>query len=233
MLNTIVPSQNATTGTGDITTRFAGSGRFYGGILRLPGSLRLNILRSTNFAAPTVMSVLVDRTNVDQPYTQAATVPSGTDAGKDRVYVGLNDFAASGGRTATVETCLDAAAASAVATSVRVEKRGTGTAGQNGPQVRPAVHTDGTVYTVFYGWRAFSAASLVTSDVVVVRDDNWGKGASAVHGAQGSERQPRRTPGGDRRPVHLERLARARSPRRRSFDRGRSQQQLDRVHRVL
>ena len=42
----------------------------------------------------------------------------------------------------------------------------------------PAVHTDGTVYAVFYGWRAFSAASLVTSDVVVVRDDNWGKGAS-------------------------------------------------------
>ena len=39
------------------------------------------------------MSVLVDRTNVDQPFTQAATVPSGTDAGKDRVYVGLNDFA--------------------------------------------------------------------------------------------------------------------------------------------
>src|SRR6478609_501458 len=178
VLNTVVPSQNATTGTGDITTRFAGSGRFYGGILRLPGSLRLNVLRSTNFAAPTVMSVLVDRTNVDQPYTQAATVPSGTDAGKDRVYVGLNDFAATGGRTATVETLLDAAAASAVATSVRVEKRGTGTAGQNGPQVRPAVHTDGTVYTVFYGWRAFSAASLVTSDVVVVRDDNWGKGAA-------------------------------------------------------
>ena len=178
VLNTIVPSQNTTTGTGDITTRFAGSGRFYGGILRLPGSLRLNILRSTNFTAPVAMSVLVDRTQVDQPYTQAATVPSGTDAGKDRVYVGLNDFAASGGKTATVETGLDAAAASPTFTSVRVEKRGTGTAGQNGPQIRPAVHTDGTVYAIFYGWRAFSAASLITSDVVVVRDDNWGKGAT-------------------------------------------------------
>ena len=40
------------------------------------------------------------------------------------------------------------------------------------------MHTDGTVYAVFYGWRAFSAASLVTSDIVVVRDDNWGKGAT-------------------------------------------------------
>ena len=83
-----------------------------------------------------------------------------------------------GGTTATVETGLDAAAASPTFTSVRVEKRGTGTAGQNGPQIRPAVHTDGTVYAIFYGWRAFSAASLVTSDVVVVRDDNWGKGAT-------------------------------------------------------
>jgi hypothetical protein len=178
VLNTIVPSQNTTTGTGDITTRFAGSGRLYGGILRLPGSLRLNVLRSANFTAPVVMSVLEDRTQVDQPYTQAATVPSGTDAGKDRVYVGLNDFAASAGKTATVETGLDAAAASPTFTSVRVEKRGTGTAGQNGPQIRPAVHTDGTVYAVFYGWRAFSATSLVTSDIVVVRDDNWGKGAT-------------------------------------------------------
>ena len=140
VLNTIVPSQNTTTGTGDITTRFAGSGRFYGGILRLPGSLRLNILRSTNFTAPVAMSVLVDRTQVDQPYTQAATVPSGTDAGKDRVYVGLNDFAASGGKTATVETGLDAAAASPTFTSVRVEKRGTGTAGQNGPQGGHTAH---------------------------------------------------------------------------------------------
>jgi len=178
VLNTIVPSQSASTGTGDITTRFAGSGRFYGGILRLPGSLRLNVLRSANFAAPAVMSVLVDRTNVDQPYTQAATVPSGTDAGKDRVYIGLNDFAASGGKTATVETGLDAAAASPTFKSLRIEKRGTGTAGQNGPQIRPAVHTDGTVYAIFYGWRAFSATSLVTSDVVVVRDDNWATGAT-------------------------------------------------------
>jgi hypothetical protein len=178
VLNTIVPSQDATTGTGDITPRFADSGRFYAGILRRPGNLRLNILRSTNFSAPTAMSVLVDRTQVDQPYTQAATVPSGTNAGKDRLYIGLNDFAATGGRTATVETSLDAAAASPTFSSARIEKRGTGTAGQNGPQIRPAVHQDGTVYAIFYGWRAFSSASLVTSDVVVVRDDNWGSGSS-------------------------------------------------------
>jgi hypothetical protein len=177
-LNTIVPSSDTTTGTGDITPRFSGTNRLYGGILRRPGSLRLNVLRTTNFASPAVMSVLVDRTQVDQPYTQVATVPSGPDAGKDRVYVGLNDFAAAGGRTATVERSLDAAAAAASFTSIRIEKRSTGAAGQNGPQIRPAVHSDGTVYAIFYGWRNFSGTGLVTSDVVVVRDDNWGSGAT-------------------------------------------------------
>src|SRR5262245_26770323 len=177
-LNTIVPSSSATTGTGDITERFGGGGRLYAGILRVPGSLRLNILRTTNFASPAVMSALVDRTNVDQPFVQAQAVPSGPDAGKDRVYVGINDLGASGGKTATVERSLDAAIASPSFTSIRIEKRGTGTAGQNGPQIRPAVHSDGTVYAVFYGWRSFSGASLVTADVVVVRDDSWASGAT-------------------------------------------------------
>ena len=179
-LNSIVPSQAGSgTGTGDITPRFGGTGnRFYAGILRRPGSLRLHVLRSTNFADPTVMTVLVDRTQVDQPYTQATTVPAGPDAGNDRVYIGLNDFAAAGGRTATVERSLNAGAAAPAFTSIRIETRGTGTAGQNGPQIRPAVHNDGTVYAIFYGWRSFSATGLVTTDVVVVRDDNWGSGAT-------------------------------------------------------
>jgi hypothetical protein len=120
--------------------------------------------------------VLVDRNSVDQPFTEAETVPSGPDVGQDRVYVGLNDFGAAGGRTATVEFSLDAAVAAPVWNRARIETRAT--AGQNGPQIRPAVHPDGTVYAVFYGWRNFSATSQVTADVVVVRDDNWGQGAN-------------------------------------------------------
>ena len=176
-LNTIVPSNTV---TGDITPRFGGGDRFYAGILRLPDNLRLNILRSTNFAGAATMTVLVDRSNVDQPYTQAQQVPSGPDAGKDRVYVGINDLAlrATTGRTATVETSQDGAAVAAAFVSARVERRGTGTARQNGPQVRPASHPDGTVYAAFYGWRAFGAGGAVTSDIVVVRDDQWGSGAN-------------------------------------------------------
>src|SRR5437588_303599 len=50
-LNKIVPSQSTpVTGTGDITIRFATqNNRFYAGILKLPGTLLLNILRTGNF----------------------------------------------------------------------------------------------------------------------------------------------------------------------------------------
>src|SRR5262245_47628788 len=57
-LNKIVPSQDALTGTGDITVRFGGGGRFYAGILRRPSSLRLNILRTANFAGASTMTAL-------------------------------------------------------------------------------------------------------------------------------------------------------------------------------
>ena len=168
-LNIVVLSQSS---TGDITTSFGGGGRLYSGILRRPGSLRLNIARGTSSALATAF---VDRTNVDQPFTKAGVVGSGPAAGHDRVYVGVNDLAlrTTTGRTATVEVSLDAGAATPSFVSHRIELRGTGSAGQNGPQVRPAVHSDGTVYAAFYGWRSFSSASLVTSDIVLVRDDNW------------------------------------------------------------
>jgi hypothetical protein len=173
-LNAVVLSQSS---TGDITTSFGGGGRLYSGILRRPGGLRLNIARGTSTALATAF---VDRPNVDQPFTKAGIVGSGPAAGLDRVYVGINDLAlrATTGRTATVEVSLDAGAATPTFTSQRIEQRGTGSAGQNGPQIRPAVHPDGTVYAAFYGWRSFSPAALVTTDIVLVRDDNWASGGT-------------------------------------------------------
>jgi hypothetical protein len=180
VLNANVPSQaGAAVGTGDIKTAFAGrGGRLYGGILRIPGSLRLNVLRAQSAIGAGTMTILEDRNRVDQPFTEAATVAAGPDLGDDRFYVGLNDFAAAGGQTASIDVCLDASIANPVVNTVRIESRGTGTAGQDGPQVRPAIHPDGTVYAVFSGWRAFSATSQVTTDIVVVRDDNWATGAN-------------------------------------------------------
>ena len=90
-LNSIVPSNDRFTGTGDITLRFSGTNKLYASILSLPPpaplETELKILRSDNFTGPAVMKVLVDRRGVDQPYVQVLSVN-----GKDRVYVGDNDL---------------------------------------------------------------------------------------------------------------------------------------------
>jgi hypothetical protein len=178
-LNLVVPSRGgSTTGTGDISPHFGSTtNNLYAAILREGGDLQLNTLRTSDFLQPNVMTVLEDRTDVDQPWTQATTVPGGADAGKDRVYVGNNDLSrrpenGGDGRTATIDRSLDAGA-NPTFDSIRIERRST--AGQNGPQIRPVVHADGTVYAVYYRWRTFSSISKrVTADVVVVRDDDWG-----------------------------------------------------------
>src|SRR4051812_20934121 len=129
-LNSIVPSTVADgSATADITVAFgSSSNNLYAGIIRFPfpgDKTRLNILRTTNFQSSTTMKVLVDRTGagVDQPYVQAITVKSGVDAGKDRVYVGDNDFSAPSGRTATIDQSLNAGAATPSFKKIRIESR--------------------------------------------------------------------------------------------------------------
>jgi hypothetical protein len=175
MLNPIVPGNNASYGTGDITLAFGGTSNvLYAGILRGDVFLQLNILRTDNYLSPTAMTVLVSRSADDQPYVEATTAAG---LGRDRVYVGNNDVSLWPGRTATVDRSLDAATAPPPAGfgPSRIEPRAT--ASQNGPSIRPAVHADGTVYAAYFGWRAFGV-STITTDVVVVRDDNWGGGAT-------------------------------------------------------
>jgi hypothetical protein len=197
-LNSIVPSlAGSTSGTGDITLRFSGTTNsmgttnyLYAGILRRPpipgagGSLRLNKLRTDNFLGSVPMTILEDRNYVDQPFIQATTVIGGSDVGKDRMYVGCNDFGpswpSSVAQTASINQSLDAVVPLPTLTSIVLEARAT--SGQNGPQVRPAIHASGTVYAVFYGWTSFSGTNTnatIISDVVVVRDDDWGSGPNA------------------------------------------------------
>jgi hypothetical protein len=182
-LNNIVPSQNL---TGDITVRFGStSNNLYAGILRVPGNFTRDILRTGNFLGAAAMTVLVTRNQLDQPYVEAISVPIIGAASVDRVYVGNEDRAllppAGNGRTATIDLSQNATTAppSGFGTA-RIEQRTT--IGRDGPPVRPAVHTDGTVYAVFYRWTAtsgnFNPTGTVTVDVIVVRDDNWGAGAN-------------------------------------------------------
>lgn len=179
VLNSVVPSA-AGSATHDITTGFSGTNKkLYGSILRAPSS-NLEFLRTNDAASAVPMSVLASRPNADQPFAHATTVKSGTDAGKERLYIGNNDFAGPGGHTATIDQSLNAGISSPTFSTVRIEKRTT--VGQDGPQIRPVSHQDGTVYAVFYRWRAltgsFPANTLIitSADVVVVRDDKWGTG---------------------------------------------------------
>jgi hypothetical protein len=140
--------------TGDITVAFSSTtNTLYAGILKVPSppnETRLNILRTKNYLSPTPMSVLADRLGPDQPYVQAITIPNQNGSQKDRVYVCLNEFAAPG--TSTVVVSLNAAFANGKFKSIRLEDSNKTT--QNGPQVRPVCHTDGTVYIAFYRWTA-------------------------------------------------------------------------------
>ena len=164
-LNMIVPSSGQL-GTGDITVATSQVAlRLYSGILRLPGNLLLNILRTNDFTSPTTMTALTSRQQVDQPFVQATTV-----AGNDRVYIGNNDFNVTNDRTATIDLSLNGGT---TFTQVRIETRNTG--GQDGPSIRPTIAKDGTVYAAYFGWRSF-VNNVATSDVVVVRDDNGGTG---------------------------------------------------------
>ncbi len=159
----------------DQTLRFATSGgNLYAGVLWGSGSniatINFDILRTSDFTGLNVMTRLARRQNDDQPFVQAATVPSGPDAGKDRFFIGSNDHAPAH-IPATIDLSEDAGVASPTVSTVRLEAR---TVSRDGFQTRPAIHTNGTVYAIFYAW--VSGAS--SSDVVVVRDDNWGTGAS-------------------------------------------------------
>jgi hypothetical protein len=182
-LNSIVPSAAGSgSGTGDITTGLnRTASRLYAAILRNPTGNQ-EFLRTNSFTAPGTMSIVGSRASADQPFTHATTVTIGPDTGKDRVYIGNNDFAGPGGKTATIDHSLNASVASPTFNTIRIEKRTT--VGQDGPQIRPTTHPDGTVYAAFYRWRAmtgnFGSNTLIitSADVVVVRDDNGGKGAN-------------------------------------------------------
>ena len=153
--------------TADITHAVGGNPPvLYAGILKVPG-VPLNELKTGDFLSPATMTLQASRADIDQPFVRTTAIAS-----TDRVYVGLNDFDAPDGRTATVDVSLDGGA---TYRSRRIETRST--LGQNGPSIRPAVAQDHTVYVAFFGWRS-NAGSDVTSDVVVVRDDSGATGAT-------------------------------------------------------
>jgi hypothetical protein len=140
-----------------------------------------------NFAASGTMNIVLSQAaspGADQPFA-IATTASPPNQARERIYVGVNDFATANGRTATIQQSIGPAANPSYRPA-RLERRST--SGQNGPQIRPAAHRDGTVYAAFYRWRSTSGnpqagTFVVTSaDVIVVRDDAGGAGANPFAG---------------------------------------------------
>src|SRR3954454_25099081 len=171
-LRSIVPGGPV---THDISVAFAGrGGALYAGILNFADAA-LNVLRTKNPFAPTPMTQLVARGDEDQPWVSATT--SGTGTGKDHVYIGHNNFN-TGPTTASVELSRDARTAAAPAGFATHELETRANVGQDGPPIRTAVNADGTVYAAFHRWAKSlpSGPSDIAIDVVVVRDDNWGRG---------------------------------------------------------
>src|SRR5207249_1049156 len=167
-LNAITPVQRMTC---DITHAMATGenhprGDLHAGTLACASAITLDESESNDVSLSTTMNVQSTRGNVDQPFVRALGVASG-----DRIYVGVNDFNQANGRTATIDVSVDGGA---TYKSIPIETRKT--AGQDGPSVRPAVASDGTVYAAFFGWRKFNGKTA-TSDVVVVRDDAAATGA--------------------------------------------------------
>jgi hypothetical protein len=165
--------------TGDITVAFGpDTGNLYASILQLPSNdTTLAILRTKTVQSATPMQLIARRSGVDQPFVQTASAGAG---GGDRVYIGDNDFGAPPGKTSTVDFSTNGGISKAKFKALRIETRGT--SGQNGPQVRPVCHPNGTVYAAYYRWTSqsgnFSSNTLrVTADVTVVRDDTGAQGA--------------------------------------------------------
>lgn len=175
-LRNVVPG-NGAVGTGDISVGFATSGGIlYAGILNgVTGHMQ--ILRTANMSSISPMTVLVDRANEDQPWVVAGSVVVGG-ASRDHVFVGNNNFSQPVGRTATVDLSQDAGTAPPPAGFAPVQIEQGATVGQDGPPIRLALHTDGTVYAAFQRWtRQDPAFPNVRMDIVITRDDNWGAGA--------------------------------------------------------
>jgi len=156
----------------DQTMRFATtSGFLYGGVLwgsSVYALMNFDILRTNDFSGATTMTVLANRTNDDQPFIEAATVPSGPGAGQDRIFVGSNNHAP-GNIPSIIDLSLNAGVAAVTTSTITLENR---SASRDWPQTRTAIHPNGTIYAVYYS--DISPAW----DVVVARDDNWGNSAS-------------------------------------------------------
>jgi hypothetical protein len=171
----------------DITLRFAAtSDRLYVSDLNpVGGTSRLDVWQFTNPTTGGIASASLEQRPgnlagfADQPYVEAST-DSGS---QDHVVVAVNDLMAASGMTATFDHTANATPPPPAGFSSSVlEARAT--TGQDAPSVRAAIHPSGVIYGVFYGMRSGGR------EVVVVRDDSWGAGATPFQALKDGDTLP-------------------------------------------
>ena len=115
----------------------------------------------------------------DQPYLEAISQTDSAGHATDRVYVGNEDVTRRDSHltpTAAVDLSQDATGTPPAGFQHDLIAQRSGII-RNGPTVRPIVHPDGTVYAATHEWTKFANTldgKIVTANVVVVRDDDWG-----------------------------------------------------------
>jgi len=160
----------------DQSVGFGATGELYWTIAFKPVSdiPTLHVLRTPDpSTAGPLPEIDTPRPEIDQPYAHVFTHGEPTPPDKDRLYVGYIDRSHNMGDSAiaTVDVCLDARAAAPIFTQVPIEFRAS--LPLDGYEVRPAAHGDGTVYVAYKSWNSWNNTTVIT-DIVVVRDDNWG-----------------------------------------------------------
>lgn len=172
----------------DVSLRFSGTtSRLYLAKLTKDTSMAtiLDVGRVDDLTLPSVAWTQLDTRSGssgafhDQPWVQAITVLEGAGTGDDRTYVSLNNISVAP-LTAGIDFSLNPTPPPPAGFNDDVIETVT-PSGQDAPPVRVAVHLDGTVYGAFTRWTSSSVG-----DVVVVRDDGWGSGATpfrALHDA--------------------------------------------------
>lgn len=160
----------------DQSAGLGASGELYWSVAFDPASdiPTLHVLRTPNpSAAGPLPDIDTPRPEIDQPYAHVFTHGEPTPPDKDRLYVGYIDHSHNMGDSAiaTVDMCLDARAAAPIFAQTPIEFRAS--LPLDGYEVRPAASGDGTVYVAYKSWTSWTK-SRVTTNIVVVRDNNWG-----------------------------------------------------------
>ncbi|MDD5570822.1 MAG: hypothetical protein PHD97_06655 [Bacteroidales bacterium] len=178
-LNNKVPSTNGR--TVDISVAFSNKNHtLYTSILQNSLTTMVTLRDADPFASGLMTTLRTYAGNShDQPYPEAISRNDGGTL-KDNVYVGFNDLDADKSASCDKSNNARTAAAPAGFATTAIEVRST--YGQDGPPVRYSAHSSGVVYGAFVAWTSKThdngTVKSFESDIVVVRDDNYGTGAS-------------------------------------------------------